>query len=151
MNCCVKHVQRDKKWYIVDAAGKPLGRTAAICATILRGKHKPCYMPNIDNGDYVIVVNVNKAVMTGNKSSKKVYSHHSGYVGNLKQVVYKDMMVKHPTRAFEMAVRGMMPHNTLGRQMFKKMRVYPESNHENEAQQPESVENLNILWSQKIK
>lgn len=151
MSCQLINNNEEKKWYVFDISDKPLGRSAAICASILRGKHKPCYTLNRDFGDYVVVINADKAKMTGNKAKTKEYIHHSGYIGGLKRISYQDMLTKHPTRAFEMAVKGMLPHNTLGKQMFKKLKVYSSTRHEHEAQKPVDIEQLNILWSQKVR
>ena len=133
----------NKKWYIIDAAGKPLGRVAAVAATILRGKHKPEYTPNVDCGDFVIVINSKEAVMTGKKVDQKMYYRYTGYIGNLKEISYKDMMIKRPERAMELAIKGMLPHNSLGRKMYTKLKVYPDAKHNHEAQQPE-------VWTREI-
>jgi large subunit ribosomal protein L13 len=132
----------EKKWYVIDAAGKPLGRVAALAASILRGKHRPLYTPNVDTGEYVIVVNAAKALMTGKKFEKKVYYHHTGWIGHLKKVTYKELVERKPIRAMEMAISGMLPHNTLGRSMFNKLHVYADENHENQAQKP-------VVWEWK--
>ena len=126
----------EKKWYIIDAAGKPLGRVAAKAAAILRGKHRPDFTPNVDCGDYVIVINAKDAVLTGNKLAQKKYYRHTGYIGHLKEVAYKDMMANNPEKAMEIAITGMIPHNSLGRKMLKKLKVYSGSNHEHAAQSP---------------
>ncbi|MBM7853860.1 large subunit ribosomal protein L13 [Desulfohalotomaculum tongense] len=131
-----EEVQR--KWYVIDAEGKPLGRLAAEVARILRGKHKPTFTPHVDTGDHVIVVNAEKAVLTGNKLKKKMYYRHSGYPGGLKQMAYGEFMEKKPERAVEKAVKGMLPHNRLGRKMFKKLKVYRGSEHPHQAQKPEA-------------
>ena len=125
------------KWYILDAAGKPLGRVAAEAAKLLRGKHKPTFTPNMDVGDHVIVLNCKDAILTGNKINQKVYTSHSGYIGGLKEVSAKVMMEKTPEKAMFIAIKGMLPHTKLGRQMIKKLRVYPGNEHENIAQKPE--------------
>jgi len=125
------------KWYIIDATGKPLGRVATEVAKLLRGKHKPTYTPNIDVGDHVIVLNCKNVILTGNKLDQKVYRHHSGYIGGMREVSARVMMEKTPEKAMFLAVKGMLPHNTLGRQMIKKLRVYPDGEHENIAQKPE--------------
>ena len=125
-----------KKWYIIDAEGKVLGRVAVEAAKLLRGKHKPQYTPYLDCGDHVIVLNAAKAKVTGNKAQQKMYYRHSGYPGGLRETNYADMMVKHPTRAMELAIRGMLPHNKLGRQMARHFRVYEDGNHPHEAQLP---------------
>ena len=126
----------EKKWYIIDAAGKPLGRVAATVAAILRGKHRPDYTPNVDCGDYVIVINAKDVVLTGNKIDQKKYYRHTGYIGHLKEVSYKDMMANNPEKAMELAVSGMIPHNTLGRKAIKKLKVYSGAEHEHAAQSP---------------
>lgn len=130
----------EKKWYIVDAADKPLGRTASMVASILRGKNKPTFTPNIDTGDYVIVINAEKAVLTGKKLDQKLYRHHSFYPGGLKETPYREVMAKKPEFAFTEAVRRMLPKGPLGRQMFKKLKVYRGAEHDNEAQKPEVLE-----------
>ena len=127
----------EKKWYIVDAANKPLGRTATEVAKLLRGKHKPTYTPNEDTGDYVIVINCKDAIFTGKKLDQKIYRHHSGYIGGMKETSARVMMENKPERAMYLAVKGMLPHTRLGRQMIKKVRVYAGSEHENIAQKPE--------------
>ena len=125
-----------RKWYVIDAQGKPLGRVATQVATILRGKHKATYTPNVDCGDYVIVINAKDVVLTGNKLTQKKYYHHSGYPGGLKEVTYSDLMAKKPAFVMERAVKGMLPHNRLGRQMFRKLFVYADEVHPHQAQQP---------------
>lgn len=126
-----------RKWYVIDAQGKPLGRVATQVAMILRGKHKATYTPNVDCGDYVIVINAKDVVLTGNKLAQKKYYHHSGYPGGLKETTYGDLMVKKPEFVMERAVKGMLPHNRLGRQMFRKLFVYAGEAHPHQAQQPE--------------
>lgn len=126
----------EKKWYIIDAAGKPLGRVAATAAAILRGKHRPDFTPNVDCGDYVIIINAKDVVLTGNKLDQKKYYRHTGYIGHLKEVSYKDMMANNPEKAMELAVSGMIPHNTLGRKAIKKLKVYSGAEHEHAAQSP---------------
>ena len=125
-----------RKWYILDAADKPLGRTAATAATLLRGKHKPDYTPHVDCGDFVIVVNADKAVLTGNKLEDKYYHHHSGYIGGLKSIQYKKLMATRPEMAMELAVKGMLPHNKLGAKSFTRLKVYAGAEHKHEAQKP---------------
>ena len=127
-----------RKWYVLDAAGKPLGRTAVTAAKLLRGKHKPDYTPNVDCGDYVIIVNVDKAVLTGNKLEKKLYQHHTGWIGNLKEVKYRLLMEERPEFAMELAVKGMLPKNTLGRTAFTRLKLYKGPEHNNAAQKPEA-------------
>lgn len=130
----------EKKWYVVDAAGKPLGRVASQVATILRGKHKPTFTPNVDCGDFVIVINAEKVVLTGKKLDQKMLRKHSGYVGGLKEITYREVLAKKPEFAFEEAVRRMLPSGVLGRQMLKKLKVYKGSEHEHAAQKPEVLE-----------
>ena len=127
----------EQKWHLVNADGKVLGRLAAEVAAILRGKKKPIFQPNVDTGDYVIIVNAEKAVLSGLKSRKKSYFHVStGYVGHTKHIPYMLMKEKHPEWIVERAIKGMLPHNTLGRKMYKKLRVYVGPNHEHQAQKP---------------
>ena len=128
----------NRKWYIIDASERPIGRVAVEAATILRGKHKPTYTPNLDTGDHVIIINCEKAILTGNKMEQKVYRTHSGYIGGLKETKAKDMMIKHPDRAMMHAVKGMIPKNSLGRKMLTKLRVYAGAEHEHTAQNPET-------------
>lgn len=132
-----------RKWYVIDAEGKPLGRLASEVAKILRGKNKPEYTPHVDTGDHVIVLNAAKVVLTGKKLEQKLYRHHSLYPGGLKEIKYKQFMAEKPERAVEIAIKGMLPKNSLGRAMFKKLKVYRGSEHEHEAQQPETL-NLKI-------
>ncbi len=127
----------EKKWYIIDAAGKPLGRVATEVARVLRGKHKPQFTPHLDTGDHVIVINAEKALLTGKKLKQKKHYRHSGYPGGLKVVDYETLMREKPERAFYLAVKGMLPGNRLGRAMLKKLRVYRDDKHKQEAQQPE--------------
>ncbi len=127
----------ERKWYIVDAAGKRVGRLATEIATILRGKHKPEFTPHVDTGDFVIVINAEKVVFTGNKLEKKFYYRHSGYPGGLKAVKAADMLKRHPERVMEKAVRGMLPHNRLGDDQYRKLKVYAGSEHPHAAQKPE--------------
>lgn len=127
----------EKKWYIIDAAGKPLGRVATEVARVLRGKHKPQFTPHLDTGDHVIVINAEKALLTGKKLKQKKQYRHSGYPGGLKVVDYETLMREKPERAFYLAVKGMLPANKLGRAMLKKLRVYRDDKHKQEAQQPE--------------
>ena len=127
----------ESKWYIIDAADKPLGRVAAEAAKLLRGKHKPTYTPHMDVGDHVIIINCDKVVLTGRKLDQKIYRSHSGYIGGMKEITAKDLLAKNPERMMTHAVVGMLPHTRLGRQMAKKLRVYAGSEHENIAQKPE--------------
>ena len=133
----VKKNEIESKWYIIDAANKPLGRVATEAAKLLRGKHKPTFTPNIDVGDHVIILNCNQVILTGNKLNEKVYRHHSGYIGGMKETSAKDMLEKNPEKAMMLAVKGMLPHNSLGAGQLKKLRVYAGSEHENAAQKPE--------------
>lgn len=130
----------ERKWYVVDAEGQTLGRLASEVAAVLRGKHKPTYTPHLDTGDYVIVINADKIKLTGRKESQKMYYRFTGYVGNMKEITYKTMMEKHPERIVEIAVKGMIPHNALGRQVLSKLHVYAESEHPHQAQKPEVLE-----------
>ena len=133
----IKKSEIERKWYIIDATDKPLGRVAAEAAKLLRGKHKPTYTPNLDTGDHVIILNASKVVLTGKKLDQKIYRHHSGYIGGLKEIKAKDLLAKSPEKMMMRAVKGMLPHNSLGRQMLRKLRVYAGSEHENAAQKPE--------------
>ncbi len=136
----LKKNEIERKWYIIDAAGKPLGRVATEAAKLLRGKHKPTYTPNMDNGDHVIILNCKDVILTGKKLDQKIYRHHSGYIGGMKETPARVMMDKNPEKAMMLAVKGMLPHNSLGRQMLKKVRIYSGSEHENIAQKPEKWE-----------
>jgi len=127
----------EKKWYVIDAAGKPLGRVATAAATILRGKHKPTYTPNVDCGDFVIIINAKDVVLTGKKLDQKMLRRHSRYPGGLKNTPYRELMATKPQTAVEVAVKGMLPHNRLGNQMFKKLNVYAGNEHPHQAQKPE--------------
>ncbi len=129
----------DRKWYVVDAEGKTLGRLASEIAKVLRGKHKPIFTPHMDTGDYVIVVNAEKIKVTGKKLEQKIYYKHSGYVGGMKETTLKDMLVKHPERVVEYAVKGMLPKGPLGRQMYRKLFVYVGPDHKHAAQKPEAL------------
>ena len=132
-----KKSEIESKWYIIDAANKPLGRVATEAAKLLRGKHKPTFTPNIDTGDHVIILNVKDVILTGNKLNQKIYRHHSAYLGGMKEVSAKVMLEKNPEKAMTLAVKGMLPHNSLGRAQLKKLRVYAGAEHENQAQKPE--------------
>jgi len=136
----VKPGDIDRQWYLVDAEGKTLGRLASRIAAVLRGKHKPMYTPHADVGDYVIVINAGKIHVTGRKMLQKMYHRHSGYPGGLRSVNLRDLLERHPTRAVEFAVRGMLPKNRLGRRMFKKLKVYARSDHPHQAQKPQVME-----------
>ena len=127
-----------REWYVIDAANKPLGRTAATVATLLRGKHKPTFTPNVDCGDHVVVINAAQAVLTGNKLEDKFYRHHSGWVGGLKEVKYATLMKNNPEKAMMVAIKGMLPDNTLGRKALTRVRIYRDANHSQEAQQPKA-------------
>ena len=127
-----------RKWYILDAAGKPMGRTAATAAVLLRGKHKVDYTPNVDCGDYVIILNAGKAVLTGKKLQQKYYRRHSGWVGGLKEVQYSRLMAERPELAMELAVKGMMAKNKLDRAALTRLKVYAGSEHKHQAQKPEA-------------
>ncbi len=131
-------VKRD--WYVIDAQGQTLGRLASRLAIILRGKHKPDFTPHVDCGDFVIVVNAEKVHVTGQKLGQKKYYRHSGYLGGLKEISLRDQLQKFPNRVLEAAVRGMLPKNRLGRQMFKKLKVYAGPNHPHQAQQPKPMD-----------
>lgn len=128
--------QVERKWYVVDAAGQTLGRLATEVATLLRGKHKPEFTPHVDTGDFVIVINADQVELTGKKWAQKTYYRHSGHPGGLKATVASDMRAKHPERLIEFAVKGMLPKNTLGRNQFKKLKVYAGSEHPHQAQKP---------------
>ena len=130
----------ERKWYVIDAEGKPLGRVASLAATYLRGKHKPTYTPHIDCGDYIIVINASKVELTGNKLDNKMYYNHSMYTGGLRERTARTMREEYPEEMIERAVKGMLPHNRLGRQMYKKLFVYAGSEHKQEAQKPEVLE-----------
>lgn len=127
-------IQRD--WYLVNAEGKTLGRLASEIAFRLRGKHKPEFTPNLDTGDYIVVVNVEKIAVTGKKRDDKMYHHHTGYIGNLKSASFKELQAKKPARVLELAVKGMLPRGPLGRAMLKKLKIYSGAEHEHAAQQP---------------
>lgn len=127
----------ERKWYVVDAADKTLGRLASEVASILRGKKKPIFTPHIDTGDFVIVINASKVKVTGKKLDQKIYYRHSEYVGGMKETTLKEMMAKKPERVIELAVKGMLPKGPLGRQMYKKLHVYAGAEHEHAAQKPE--------------
>jgi large subunit ribosomal protein L13 len=135
-----KTAEIERVWYVVDAENQTLGRLAAQIAPILRGKHKPTYTPHLDCGDFVIVVNAEKVRVTGRKLDQKFYYRYSGYPGGLKSVSLRDQLAKHPERVLEAAVKGMLPKNSLGRQMFKKLKVYAGGDHPHQAQQPKPLE-----------
>jgi large subunit ribosomal protein L13 len=127
-------------WFIVDAAGKTLGRLASQVATRLRGKHKPEYTPHVDTGDYIVVINADQIKVTGNKAKDKIYYNHSGYVGGMKETSFEKLLAKHPERVFEIAIKGMLPKNPLGRAMYRKLKVYAGVNHPHTAQQPQILD-----------
>ena len=126
----------ERKWYVIDAAGQPLGKTAAKAATILRGKHRPEFTPHVDCGEFVIIINAAKAVLTGKKLDQKYYRHHSGYIGGLKEVQYRTLMATKPEFAMELAVKGMLPHNSIGAASATRLKVYAGETHNQQAQQP---------------
>ena len=130
----------ERKWYVLDAAGKPLGRTAATAAMLLRGKHKTTFTPHVDCGDFVIIVNADKAVLTGKKLTQKYYRHHTGWVGGLKEVQYKTLMAENSDKAMTYAVKGMIPSNTIGTKAMTRLHCYKASDHAHAAQKPEAVE-----------
>ncbi len=127
-------------WYVVDAAGKTLGRLAAEIAKRLRGKHKPEYTPHMDTGDYIVVINASQVHVTGNKAKNKMYHKHSGYPGGIKSISFEKLIEKHPEQAIETAVKGMLPKGPLGREMYRKLRVYAGAEHNHTAQQPKTLE-----------
>lgn len=127
-----------RKWYVLDAAGKPLGRTATTAAKLLRGKHKTDFTPNVDCGDFVIIVNTEKAVLTGKKMEQKYYRRHTGWIGGLKEVKYRLLMEQRPSFAMELAVKGMLPKNSIGRSALTRLKLYAGPEHKNAAQKPET-------------
>lgn len=135
-----KPLELERKWYVVDAEGKTLGRMASEIAKVLRGKHKPIYTPHVDCGDFVIVINAEKVHLTGKKLDQKKFVWHTGYIGHLKERSYRDLMTNKPEFVVYQAVKGMLPKNTLGREMYKKLKVYKGSEHEHAAQKPEALE-----------
>ena len=135
-----KATEIERKWYVIDAEGKPLGRVAAKVAELLNGKHKADFAPHVDCGDFVIVINAEKAVLTGAKADKKIYYHHTGYIGNMKKISAGDLMEKKPEKAITLAVKGMLPSNTIGRKSLTRLRVYAGAEHKNAAQKPEVLE-----------
>ena len=130
----------ERKWYVIDAADKPLGKTAVAAANILRGKHRPEFTPHVDCGEYVIIINAEKAVLTGRKLEQKYYRRHSGYIGGLKEVQYKTLMATKPELAMELAVKGMLPHNSVGAKSATRLKVFAGAAHNHDAQQPVAVE-----------
>ena len=133
----VKASEIERKWYVIDADGKVLGRLASEVAKLLKGKHKPTYTTNLDVGDYVVVVNTDKMILTGNKMEDKIYRRHTGYIGNMKELQAKDMMAKDSANVLMLAVKGMLPKNSLGIKMLTKLKVYRGAEHEQQAQKPE--------------
>ncbi|MBR2473874.1 MAG: 50S ribosomal protein L13 [Clostridia bacterium] len=129
----------ERKWYVIDAADKPLGRTAAEAAKLLNGKHRVDFTPHVDCGDYVIIINVEKAILTGAKLEKKYYRHHSGYIGGLKEVQYKTLMAKRPELAMQLAVKGMLPKNSIGAKSLTRLKIYKGAEHNHAAQKPETL------------
>ena len=139
-----KPEQVERKWYIIDAAGKSLGRVAATAASILRGKHLPTFTPHVDCGDHVIILNAEQVVLTGNKLNQKVRYYHTGWVGGIKEIHYNKLMAENPEKAMMYAVKGMLPNNTTGRKALTRLRVYKGAEHDQQAQQP-------VAWTQEIK
>ena len=127
----------ERKWYVLDAAGKPMGKTAALAADLLRGKLKPTYTPNVDCGDFVIIINAEQAVLTGKKLDQKFYRHHSGWIGGLKEVKYKDLMAQRPEFAMQLAVKGMLQKNKIAADQLTRLKVYRGAEHKHAAQKPE--------------
>ena len=130
----------ERKWYVIDAAGKPMGKTAVAAANILRGKHRPEFTPHVDCGEFGIIINAEKAVLTGKKLEQKYYRRHSGYIGGLKEVQYKTLMATKPELAMELAVKGMLPHNSIGAKSATRLKVYAGAEHGHAAQKPEAIE-----------
>jgi large subunit ribosomal protein L13 len=135
-----KETEMDKKWYVVDAENKVLGRLASQIAARLRGKHKPVFTPHADTGDFIVVINADKVSLTGSKPTEKVYYRHTGYVGGLKEITAQKLLVKKPEEVLRLAVKGMLPKNSLGRRQLRKLKVYAGSEHPHEAQKPEKLE-----------
>ena len=140
----LKPADVDRKWYVIDAAGKPLGRVAATASSILRGKHLPTFTPNVDCGDFVIVINAKDAVLTGNKLNQKIHYYHTGWVGGIKEIHYDKLMVENPEKAMWDAVNGMLPNNSIGRKAITRLKVYANDTHNHEAQNP-------VAWTGEIK
>jgi len=135
-----KPAEVSRQWFVIDASGKTLGRLSTEVARRLRGKHKPEYTPHVDTGDYIVIVNAEKVRVTGNKAQDKMYYRHTGYIGNLKQTNFSDLISSHPERVIQKAVKGMLPKNPLGRAMFKKLKVYAGPDHTHQSQQPQPLE-----------
>lgn len=136
----VKEKEIEREWYLIDAEGKTLGRLASEVAKILRGKHKPIFSPHLNTGDYVIMINAEKVRVTGKKLDEKIYYRHSGYPGGLKSITLREQLKRHPARVLRAAVWGMLPHNRLGRQIIKNLKVYAGSSHPHQAQQPKILD-----------
>ena len=135
-----KPAEVKREWFVIDAEGQTLGNVATECARRLRGKHKPIYTPHVDTGDYIVVINAAKVEVTGNKAKNKMYHHHTGYIGNLKTTNFEKLQQTHPERIIELAVKGMLPKNSLGRDMYRKLRVFADAKHTHAAQQPQVLE-----------
>ena len=135
-----KPAEVKREWFVIDAANQTLGNVATECAHRLRGKHKPTYTPHVDTGDYIVVINASQVVVTGNKAKTKMYHHHTGYIGNLKTTNFEKLQQTHPERIIELAVKGMLPKNSLGRDMYRKLRVFADAKHTHAAQQPQLLE-----------
>ncbi len=140
MTFMAKAGQIERKWYVIDAAGKPLGRVAVEAAVLLRGKHKPTFTPHVDCGDSVIVINCGKAVLTGNKLEQKKWQRHAGWIGNMKTTKYATLMAQRPEKAMELAVTGMVPHNTIGRAALTRLHCFAGAEHPHASQKPEAFE-----------
>ena len=140
--CSLKSSQIERKWYLVDAQGKVLGRLATELASVLRGKRKPTYSPHLDNGDNVVVVNAEKVMVTGKKREQKLYYHHTGYPGGLRTNTFAELQARKPEQIVKLAVKGMLPHNSLGRQMLKKLYIYAGPEHPHNSQKPQPLELL---------
>lgn len=134
-----KKEDTNSEWFVVDAEGQTLGKLATQVANVLRGKHKPTFTPHVDTGDFVVVINAEKIHVSGKKRTQKLYRHHTGYIGNLKTRTFEQLQAKHPERIIEKAVKGMIPHNRLGRQQIKKLKVYAGTTHPHQAQQPKPM------------
>ncbi len=135
-----KPAEVKRQWFVIDAEGKTLGKVATEAAHRLRGKHKAIYTPHVDTGDYIVVINASKVVVTGNKAKNKMYHRYTGYIGNLKSVSFEKLQETHPERPIEIAIKGMLPKNPLGRAMYRKLRVFPNAEHDHAAQQPTLLE-----------